>query len=96
MGLPPRIAIVPSCRFQAAVAWAATVPTFQLWASAARFPSAPAVLTYDTATCIPTVWFLLVSKVSQPPATTPDPCCPTSAPTPSSRSARAPAENSAT
>jgi hypothetical protein len=39
------MAIVPSCRFQAAVAWAATVPTFQLCASAFRLPSAPAVLT---------------------------------------------------
>ncbi len=74
MGLPPRIAIVPSCRFQAAVAWAATVPTLQLCASAARFPSAPAVLTYDTATCIPTFWCWLVSKFTQPPATTPAPC----------------------
>src|ERR1700761_2649663 len=74
------MAIVPSCRFQAAVAWAATAPTLHVRASALRFPTAPAALTYDTATCIPTLAFLLVSKVSHPPATTPEPCCPTSPP----------------
>src|ERR1700746_3923337 len=72
------MAIVRSWWFQASAALAATELTPPECASAGRLPSAPCVLTYETATCIPTFVFCVVSKVSQPPATTPEPCWPAS------------------